>query len=374
MKPWHVSMRCNALALSVLGLLGCGGMGKRPPVRPVEPAQVKPLPQPDPMAVHVCSDGKGSVDKEPVVRVEIRGDGAPALLCERFAARAGNPLEDATTDANVRSLFAEGRVEDVVVYKENRKDSVAVVYEVKIRKRVRTVRVRPVDGLEQAVADELVTEAPSWEDSARFDAMTRKAMATLVRRGYRRANIAIETVPEGEDEVNVTLVVEPGPRATVGALDIQGFSPARLSALSNIIRTKVGEPFDQELFERDVLAVTADLFDRGMITGAFSAPEIVESPDGSKVSILLNVTEGPVFKVRHVVIAGDLVAPQNEYLRTLWSTKAGAVFSRSRVLEDVEKVRSFHASRGTPCDVDIDTSVDPKAQRVDVTVKIKRRP
>jgi outer membrane protein assembly factor BamA len=85
------------------------------------------------------------------------------------------------------------------------------------------------------------------------------------------------------------------------------------------------------------------------------------------------VTEGPVFKVKNVKFSGDLVATQAIYLRDAWRTKAGGVFSRSKVLEDVEKVRSFHVSRGAPADVDIDTAVDPKARSVDITVRIKRR-
>lgn len=370
---WNSSMCRNSLALVALGLSACGGAVKTPPVRPAEPVPVKPPPEKDPIAVHVCSEVKGAVGEGQVVRVEIRGRGAPALLCERFSLRAEGPLDATTTDMNVRSLYAEGRVEDVVVFKESRKEGVVVVYEVKMRRRVRSVKVRPAEGLDQAIADELVPEAPPWEDSARFDAMTRTATVMLMRRGYMHANIVVETTPEGEDEVNVTLAVDPGPRVMVGALNIEGIAPARLTELSKIIRTKVGEPFDRELLERDVLVITADLFDRGLITGAFSTPEIVESADGTKVTISLKVTEGPVFKVRAVKFSGDLVAKQAEYLRDSWRTKTGAVFSRSKVLEDVEKVRSFHLSRGAPADVDIDTAVDPKTRSVDITVRITRR-
>jgi outer membrane protein insertion porin family len=160
----------------------------------------------------------------------------------------------------------------------------------------------------------------------------------------------------------------------VAAFDVDGFSTARWSELSSIIGTKVGEPFNQEMLERDVLVMTADLFDRGMVSAVFSTPKIVESPDGTKVNILLQVTEGPVFKVRQVKFIGDLAVPAGTYLRDTWRTKAGTIFSRKSVVEDVESVKRFHVSRGAPADVEIETSLNPKSSTADITVRIKRRP
>jgi len=372
----HSSIRFLALAFAVGGLSACGRAAAsraKEPVRPDEHAAVKPALAPEPIVVHVCSEVKRAIEKGQVVRVEIRGIRAPALLCERFPVRPGDPLEPATTDVNVRALYGEGRVEDVVVYKENRPEGVVVVYDVKIRKRVRSLNVRPEQGLDPAVAGELITEAPPWEDTARFDSMVREATAILASRGYRRAYIHVETMPEGEDEVNVTLAVDPGPRMMVAAFDVEGFSAARWADLSSSIGTKVGEPFHEQLLERDVLLMTADLFDRGLMNASFAAPKIVESPDGTKVTILLQVHEGPVFKVGLVKFVGDLVVPTTTYLRDTWRTKAGAVFSRKSIVEDIESVKRFHVSRGAPADVDIETSLNLKSSNADITVRIKRR-
>lgn len=371
------SLRYGALLLTVVGLSACGGAAKvspKPLEKKVEVVPEKPASDPDPVLVHLCSESKSGADPTQVARVEIRGRRAPALLCERFPIRPGDPIELATTDINVRALYAEGRVDDVVVYKEVRKDGITVVYDVKIRKRVRSVKIRPMADLEQSIADELVTEAPLWEDTARFDAMTRAAIDTLSFQGYRRANISVETAPaDDEGEVNVTLVVDPGPRIVVSSFVIDGFSAALMAEVMPLIRTKVGQPFVQEMLERDVLVLTSALFDRGLVTASFAAPKIVESPDGSKVEILLQVTEGPVFKVRQVKFAGDLVAPAATYLREAWKTKTGAVFSRTKVVEDVESVKRFHVAKGSPADVDIETVLDPKSKSVDLTVRLKRR-
>lgn len=368
--------RTLPLLLLIASSSACGGAPSKPTktdVRPNKPAEVKATPPPNPIAVHVCKNSLGGVQQSQVVRVEIRGPRVPALLCERFPVNPGDPLEPAATDATVRALFAEGRVEDVVVYKENQKDGAVVVYDLKIRRRVRSVKVRSVGDIEQSVADELVTDAPLWEDNARLDQLVREATATLSDRGYRRANITLETTPEGEDEVNVVLVVDPGPRIMVAGLEVEGFSAARWNEISALVRTKVGEPFNQELLERDVLVMTADLFDRGNVSAVFSTPEIVESADGSKVNIKLKVTEGPVFKVRQVKFVGDLVAPAPTYLREAWHTKSGSVFSRKSIVDDVESVKRFQVSRGASADVDIETALDPKSRSVDVTVRIKRR-
>jgi outer membrane protein assembly factor BamA len=173
--------------------------------------------------------------------------------------------------------------------------------------------------------------------------------------------------------VNVVLVVEPGPRISVQTFQVEGFSPARWKEISSVLQTKIGEPFNQESLERDVLLLTSDLFDRGLVSAVFSTPEIVESQDGSNVDIKIKVSEGPVFKVRQVKFAGDLVAPAATYLREAWKTKSGTVFSRKSVVEDVESVKKFHIARGAPADVDIETALEQKSNSVDVTIRVKRR-
>jgi outer membrane protein insertion porin family len=360
-----------------MGLSACRGAPTVTTKTPAHTAKSTPtnaLPAAEVIAVHVCWDAKRQVEKGEVVRVEIRGIRAPALLCERFPVRPGDPLEIATTDVNIRALYGEGRVEDVVVSKEKHDDGVVVVYDVKIRKRVRTVHVPPVQGLDAAVANELVAEAPLWEDNARFDNLVRQATEILVTRGYRHSNISIETTPEGDDEVNVTLVVDPGLRTTVGAFTVDGFSPERWTELSSMIRTKIGEPYNREMLERDVLVMTADLFDRGMVGASFGAPEIVESPDGATVNISIKVSEGPVFKMGQVKFVGDLVVPASTYLRDTWHTKTGAIFSRKKIVDDVESVKRFQVSRGAPADVDIETTLNSKSSTMDVIVRIKRQP
>ncbi len=376
MKTMPRRIACAGLPWVIAVLGACGG-GAKPPVkeavRPEQPVPVKPVAAPEPIAVHTCWSAQGAVEPGRTRRVEIRGLHVPALLCERFPVRPGDPLDAATTDAGIRALFGEGRVEDVVVFKEEQKDGIVAVYELKIRRRVRTVKVRSVANIEQSVADELVNEAPSWEDNARFDELVRAATDTLAERGYRHANITLETTPEENDEINVTLVVEPGPRTVVGAFVVEGFSPARWTEISPQLYTKIGEPFNQDRLERDVLVMTSDLFDRGLVSAEFANPEIVEAPDGSKVDIKLRVKEGPVFKVRQVKFAGDLVGNAAMYLRDAWRTKTGAVFSRKAVVEDVENVKRLHVSKGSPADVDIETMLDPKSNSVDLTVRIKRK-
>ena len=91
------------------------------------------------------------------------------------------------------------------------------------------------------------------------------------------------------------------------------------------------------------------------------------------MDIKLRVKEGPVFKVRQVKFAGDLVGNAAMYLRDAWRTKTGAVFSRKAVVEDVENVKRLHVSKGSSADVDIETMLDPKSNSVDLTVRIKRK-
>ena len=97
---------------------------------------------------------------------------------------------------------------------------------------------------------------------------------------------------------------------------------------------------------------------------------MVESPSGDVADVTIDVHEGDVYRVGAVHVAGDLLAPEGEYLKSFWSSKPNDVFSRAIIVSDIEHMKDYQRSRGFESDVEPLTVMNPEKKTVDITFKI----
>jgi len=96
----------------------------------------------------------------------------------------------------------------------------------------------------------------------------------------------------------------------------------------------------QEAVERHSLLITAFYWDRGYAQVRVSEPKV----DPSKHRIDYTITEGPLFKLGTIRVTGTLLRTERNFLAML-ASKPGAVFSRSKISGDREKLNTFYEDR-----------------------------
>jgi len=100
---------------------------------------------------------------------------------------------------------------------------------------------------------------------------------------------------------------------------------------------------------------------------------VASSEDKARLTVTVGVHEGPLYRVGAIGVEGDLVADLPRYTALLQS-KTGDVFNRSRVVEDIERIRALHKEAGQPfIEVTPRTELDTAHAVVNVTFGIARQ-
>ena len=88
--------------------------------------------------------------------------------------------------------------------------------------------------------------------------------------------------------------------------------------------------YSREKLGGDLETLRSYYLDRGYIRFNIESTQVSVSPDKKGVYITVNVSEGEVYSIRDVKLAGELIVDESELTR-LYLVKDGDVFSRRRV-------------------------------------------
>ncbi len=362
---------CTGLFAALLPWVGCGGASVPATDLASSEATVAP-PRAGPVipASLLCTEAQAA--EGTIGKVVIEGQGVPVALCAFLGSRAGEPLSDARVDADVRALWADGRVDDVVAFRES--EGSTLVFSVRMRPTVGAFTIRGADA--PGVPEEVRFEGPTRLNLASLRGQTARAERALRDAGWRTAKVGHTVTPlagDADGKVDVVVQVETGPRAIVQTVQLVGPPAARVVELLTLLRTSQGEPFDAPALERDVLVIQADGYDRGRVLTKVDPPQVEEVDGGKGVRVTLRVDEGPVFHLGKVRFEGDLIGTPKSYEKDLWSSAPNAIFSRSVIASDLERVRAFHASHHSTVEVTPETAIDSDRGLVDIVVRVTKQ-
>jgi outer membrane protein assembly factor BamA len=136
-----------------------------------------------------------------------------------------------------------------------------------------------------------------------------------------------------------TLVVDAQPASNapkVVAVSVTGNVHVPTDRILGVVKTKVGEPFDERTVQEDL----ANIFALGYFTDQVP-PVIQQRPDG--IAITYRVIENPV--VTKVLFDGNAHVPSDTLL-ALMDTSVGQVFNSNTFHQDVLKINSYYNKIG----------------------------
>jgi outer membrane protein insertion porin family len=115
--------------------------------------------------------------------------------------------------------------------------------------------------------------------------------------------------------------------------------------------------------------MTAYYYDRGMLGVQVGAVQPTLSEDRTLITLLIDISEGPVYKLSKTTCTGDLAGTERKCLELL-GVKNGAVFNRAELLKGMDRIREFQGQNQHGTQVDPLTELDPKKQTVTLKIVI----
>jgi outer membrane protein insertion porin family len=231
--------------------------------------------------------------------VELRD---PALV-EIVETKVGAPLTMAAMRETIAHLFGLGRYQDVQVDAALNAGSVILTYRLVPVQLVRRIAFEGSLNLPESELRRTVVDRYGASPTLARAPQVVSTLQTLYRdHGYPRAQIVAR--PEvGRDVSSTSLVfaVQPGVRARVGSIDVQGTPRGPVPALLGAIELKIGDPYDGVGLDARLAKYADELRAQGYYEARVSElPRYVQEDE--RVDVVLNVDTGPHVEV---VFQGD---------------------------------------------------------------------
>ena len=231
--------------------------------------------------------------------VELRD---PALV-EIVETKVGTPLAMVAVRETIAHLFALGRYQDVQVDAALNVGGVVLTYRLVPAQIVRRIAFEGSLELPESELRRTVVDRYGASPSLARAPQVVGTLQTLYRdHGYPRAQI----VPRSEvarDNASATLVfqIEPGVRARVGGVDVEGTPLEPVPALLSRIDLKTGDPYDGVALDARLAKYADELRAQGYYEARAShVPRYVEKDE--RVDLVLTVDTGPHVEI---VFQGD---------------------------------------------------------------------
>ena len=159
-----------------------------------------------------------------------------------------------------------------------------------------------------------------------------RARLFLAREGYPRAVLDASVAPHGEDQVDVSIQVQPGPPVRVARVDLFGFPRDRRQSIKERITVERGQRFRDADVDASVAAAKLDLQNAGYARSEVEGR--IELLDSLRVVVTIDAESGPLCRYRDIQVEGtkpDLV----KLVRRSVGIDRGTLYSVS----DLERAR-----------------------------------
>jgi len=368
------------LGLSLLlSLAGCGTA--KPPVAAAPKASAvaaRPPVPPCPEAIVPGGDPleAAGFEGKPVVRVCVVGGTEESRRTAQRAIelRPSDLFSAERVRADLEAILKLGPFDDASAYGlvVQQGAGVVLLYAVHDRPRVADLAFEGAKVLGDA---SLNAKLPSAKDIP-YDPAKINPIAQAVREEYRsrgydscRVVLVTEPVAGSPGSVHVRIKVDEGPLSKLSKVDFRGNKKVTEAELRKVSGLKVGQPYVQDELERASLLLTALYYDRGFVMVHLVNEPTAVGREG-EVPVTFVIEEGAVHKIGKLVVTKLGVFVAEAVVEKVIRARSKQVFSRSALVEDIQRLKTYYEGRGEKIDVTPLTEVNPRTNTIDLTLEI----
>jgi outer membrane protein insertion porin family len=292
------------------------------------------------------------------------------------------PYDAAALDADIRAVYGMGFFDQVDAdVSPAGAGQVAVVFRVKERPLVRTLKVEGTDEIEKEEIEGALKVRPrTILDPEKIRQGIEAARKLYIDKGYLDATITYTTTTVGENEVDIVYKVEEKDTIKVEEISFEGNEAFSGRTLRGVMQKRESWIFcfitgagvlSRDVLRTDVERLTAYYYDHGYVTVRIDEPRVERKDDGLYITV--KIAEGEQFKIGKVDLAGTELPPDTAKLQEGLDTVGGEVFSASALREDSQKLTERLSEDGYAfATVEPQTAIDESAKTVDVTFQADR--
>lgn len=278
------------------------------------------------------------------VRIEGLQRIAEGTVLNYLPVAIGDKMSRSKSEEALRALYGTGFFRDV----ELRRDGNTLVIAVRERPSIESFEIKgnkdiKTEDLTKSLRNVGLATGKTFDRSVLED-----VKQYLTDQYFSRGKYAVRVDEKVEDvagnKVKITVDIKEGKRAVIREINVVGatkFSQAEvqrdleLKTPNWLSWYKQDDRYSRESLQGDIEKIRSYYMDRGYANFQIDSTQVAIAPEKDDVFIDVNVTEGDVYTVSEVKLAGNFVVPEAE-LRRLLQVQPGQVYSRKLVTSSQE--------------------------------------
>jgi len=292
----------------------------------------------------------------------------------------GDRLDQRRIQEALRALYATGFFRDVEIRRDGGTLVIAVLerpsiesFELKGNKDIKT------EDLQRSLRNVGLSAGKTFDQSV-LDEVKQYLTDQYFSRGKYavRVDAKVEEVPG--NKVKVTIEIKEGKRAKIRQINIVGntaftndeiMEDFKLHTPGWLSWYRQDDRYSREELSGDLETLRSYYMDRGYANFQIDSTQVTIAPEKDDMFITVNITEGEVFEVGEIKLAGNLVVPE-EQLRQLIYFKSGDTYSRKFITATTEAMVLRMGFDGYAfAKVDPVPQIEPGTNKVNITLLVE---
>ena len=254
----------------------------------------------------------------------------------------------------LRALYATGFFRDV----ELRRDGNTLLIAVLERPSLESVEIKgnkdiKTEDLQKSLRNVGLSAGKTFNRST-LEEVTQYLTDQYYSRGKYAVTIDSKVEELANNRVRVNLDIKEGSRAKIRQINIVGNKTFKAKDILETLTLKTptwtswykqDDRYSRESLQGDLEKIQTYYQDRGYANARIDSVQVAISPDKNDVFITANITEGVVYKISSVKLAGNLVVPEAQ-LRRLVLVTAGQTYSQKIISATQELIKNRLGAEG----------------------------
>ena len=268
--------------------------------------------------------------------------------------RVGDVLTQADIQNATRELFKIGYFSDVAI----KRDGDVLVLVIKERPAINKIELKgnkaiKTENLMDSLKDNNLSEGQIFQ-RATLEGITQALQREYVNQGRYGASVNIEIEDMPRNQVKVLVKIDEGSPSRIKQINIVGNTSYTEEELVDLFELKTtgmwswisgNDKYNKEKMKGDLERLESWYMDRGYLNFKIDSSQISLSPDKAKIFITVNITEGDIYRVSDIDLAGD-PAIDEQIIRSMILMRKDQIFSQILMTTSEEYVTKRLGNEG----------------------------
>jgi outer membrane protein insertion porin family len=292
----------------------------------------------------------------PIVVKELAVEGnrrvQEAVILGRIKTAVGGAFNASQVSEDVRNVFSLGFFDDVQLRVDDFEGGVKVTFVVSERPFVRDVEFVGHKQLNTTeLQDKIDIKLGNVYNPVDIQRANEKMKELYEENGYFEVQISPQVEKFSDGDVKVIFNINEGRRITIDKIVIRGNKGLSDKQIKNAMTTQERQYWilrgtvQRQRLEEDIERIVALYNDHGYIQARVESHDITVDRDKARVTVTIDMVEGPQYRVGEIKITGVTLFPESEVRRQL-KFKSGDVFSRTSLRESARQISDLYSSIG----------------------------